>query len=150
MTIRRAFTFLLIATSLTITAVNCQPQSNSVLGNINCGENQATCLQQSTGTSGAVRCTCTADCLSNSCITPSVASTRAVQWGMAPLRPCLINVTGTATGGTTVTTNPSTQTAVFTSTTITGLVLGNTSSKQIVDCFNGTVEDDPLIGAICA
>ena len=140
MTMRRVFTFLVIATSLTITAVDCRPQSNSVLGNINCGGNQATCLQQSTGTSGAVRCTCSADCLSSSCITPSVASTRAVQWG----------VTGTATGGTTVTTNPSTQTAVFTSTTITGLVVGNTSSKQIVDCFNGTVEDDPLIGAICA
>src|ERR1041385_198678 len=113
MTIPRAFTFLLVVTSLTITAVDCRPQSNSVLGNINCGGNQATCFQQSTGTSGAVRCTCSADCLSNSCITPSVASTRAVQWGMAPLRPCLINVTGTATGGTTVTSNPSTQTAVL-------------------------------------
>jgi hypothetical protein len=143
----RSFSLLLICFALTFTSFECRAQS--VLGNIDCGGFQSTCLQQSSGTSGAVRCTCTASCLSTSCITTSVASTRAVQWGMAPLRPCLIPVTGTARGGTTVTSNPSTQTAVFTSTTITGLVMGNTSSKQIVDCFLGTVEDDPLIGALC-
>lgn len=124
--------------------------AQSVLGNINCGGNQATCFQQSTGTSGAVRCTCSADCLSNQCITSSVAATRAVQWGQPPLLPCIFSVTGTATGGTTATNNPSTQTAVFAQTTVTGLVMGNTTSKQVVDCFAGTIQDDPLIGALCA
>lgn len=148
--IGRSLSYLLISIALFFSAADCHPQSNSVLGNIDCGGSQATCFQQTTGTSGAVRCTCSANCLSQSCITPSVSSTRAVQWGMPPLRPCIINATGTAQGGTTVTNNPSTQTAVFTSTTITGLVIGVTSSKQVVDCFLGTVEDDPLIGALCA
>lgn len=150
MTTRRTLSCLLIGIASFFSAVACHPQSNSVLGNIDCGGSQATCLQQTTGPSGAVRCTCTANCLSNSCITSSVSSTRALQWGMPPLSPCIFSATGTARGGTTVTNNPSTQTAVFTSTTITGLVMGNTSSKQVVDCFLGTVEDDPLIGALCA
>lgn len=131
-----------------LSAVNSRAQS--VLGNINCGNGIATCLQQSTGTTGAVRCSCSATCLSSACITSSVASTRAVQWGVAPTMPCIFAITGTARGGTTATSNPSTQTAVFTSVTVTGAVIGTTSSKQVVDCFNGTIQDDPLIAAICA
>jgi hypothetical protein len=150
MRIKHNFVYLTIGILIAFTVMKGHAQSNSVLGNIDCGGGNVTCLQQKTGTTGAVRCTCTATCLSDLCITPSVGSTRAFQWGMPPLRPCIFSVTGTATGGPTVTSNPSTQTAVFTNTTVTGLVLGNTSSKQIVDCFQGTLEDDPLIGAICA
>ena len=150
MRIKHHVASLIICVLIAFTVMKSHAQSSSVLGNIDCGGGNVTCLQQKTGTSGAVRCTCTATCLSSLCIIPSVASTRAVQWGIAPLRPCIASVTGTATGGPTVTNNPSTQTAVFTSTIITGLVIGNTSSKQVVDCFRGTIEDDPLIGAICA
>ena len=148
MTVQRFIRIAIYLTLLGWAGNHCQAQ-NSVLGNINCGGNQATCFQQSSGSSGAVRCTCSADCLSNSCTTSSVASTRAVQWGLPPLQPCLFSVTGTATGGTTATSSPSTQTSVFTSTTITGVVIGTSSSKQVVDCFAGTIQDDPLIGGIC-
>lgn len=41
-----------------------QCSANSVLSNIDCGGGQATCTQSSTAQSGAVRCTCTAQCLS--------------------------------------------------------------------------------------
>ena len=146
----RLFNVPLFVVGLLFFGLGSPAQVNSVLGNIDCGGHQATCFQQSTGHSGAVRCTCSASCLASSCITSSVASSRAVQWGMPPVLPCVSTPTGTATGGTTATNNASTQTAVFTSTTIVGLVVGTTSSKQVVDCFAGTIQDDPLIGAICA
>jgi hypothetical protein len=140
---------MLLGCFLSSISAICSAQT-SVLGNIDCGGGQATCFQQKSGVSGAVRCTCSATCLSSACVTKTVASTRAFQWGMPPVQPCIFSVTGTATGGTTATSNPSTQTAVFTTNSITGLVIGTTSSKQVVDCFAGTIQDDPLIGAICA
>jgi hypothetical protein len=147
---RLGLILVLFGTCLGFGLLGAQGQSNSVLGNIDCGGHQTTCFQQRTGTSGAVRCTCTADCLGNSCIAVSIASTRALQWGMPPAQPCLFSVTGTATGGTTVTTNPSTQTAVFTTNSITGVVIGASFTKQVVDCFAGTIQDDPLIRSLCA
>src|SRR5690349_23440511 len=90
---RVAVGFIFLAVFFTSAAPTSQAQVNSVLGSIDCGGGQATCFQQSTGTSGAVRCTCSAKCLGSSCITSSVASTRAVQWGQTPLHPCIFSVT---------------------------------------------------------
>jgi hypothetical protein len=80
------------------------------------------------------------------CMTPSVGSTRAFAWTGCLIAP----VTGTAQGGTVAPSGGAYQTAVWTSNTATGgLIIGNTSSKQVVDCFRGTIQDDALIKAVC-
>jgi hypothetical protein len=117
--------------------------AQSVLGNINCGGNQATCFQQSSGEAGAVRCTCTADCQGRGCITPSVGATRAVQWSG-----CLFSLQGTARGGTTVGLG-ALESAVFASTEVSGFAIGIRSSRQVVDCFYGTIVDETPIAAFC-
>lgn len=123
-------------------------QRNSVLGNINCGSGRATCTELHSGNTGAVRCTCTADCLAPACTIPDVAATRAVEWGVDG--PCIFSLTGTATGGTTTTSNAYTQTAVFAKTIVTGAYIGlPRSSQQTADCFNGLVLDEPVIRGLC-
>ena len=127
-------------------------QSTSVLGSINCGGNQSTCFSQIQATSGAVRCTCMANCLSPRCITGSVGSTRGMQWGsyVTGGKNCYFTLTGAAKGGTTTTSNPSTTTAVYTQVTVSGIYISPLrSSKQVVDCFNGTVTNETLIFGLC-
>ncbi len=147
---------LKIAIIITFSALLCSDlnaQSNSVLGSINCGGNQATCNQSSLNKySGAVRCTCSAACLAPSCTYPDVASTRGVSWGnyVAGGAACLFELSGTATGGTQSTANPSTATAVYTQVTLSGLYLAVArTSKQVVDCFEDTIQNDNLILGFC-
>ena len=126
-------------------------QTRTVLGSLNCGGYQATCFQQTTGFSGAVRCTCTAVCLGQSCPNPEVAATRSVQWGSYVNRFCVSQLTGTARGGPTLTASTTTQTAVFAKVTVTGfyLPIGGTSSTQIADCYEGLIANDPPIAGLC-
>ncbi len=140
----------------TLLVVTMRSQTNSVLGSINCGiGGQATCYQASfSKLSGGVRCSCLANCLGPSCITPSIGSTRGVVWGLyvPGAKPCLAPLTGIATGGTTTYSNPSTTTALFTQVTLTGIYLPlnlSYTSRQVVDCFAGTVRDDDLIEGLC-
>lgn len=144
---KNAIETIAVVVVLLLVSTDSRAQSNSVLGAINCGGGQATCFQQSTAQQGLVRCTCTANCLANQCITPSVAATRAVQWGANT--PCAAPLTGKATGGTTTTNNPSTTTAVFAKTELSGAYIGTRTSKQTADCFLGLVVDEPVIVGIC-
>jgi hypothetical protein len=143
------FRLCLVLAGLTTVHIYAQDQcATSVLGGINCGGAQATCFQQVTATSGAVRCTCTANCLSPQSSTMTVAATRSLEWGFNN-GPCHSQLTGTATGGTTPTTT-STSTAVFARVTVSGIQLSTSnSSRQVVDCFNGTVQNEPTIFGLC-
>ena len=141
---------------LGITGLNSQAQTQcktSVLGNINCGGGQATCFQSKIGTGGAVRCTCSATCLSPSSITPSVSATRAVQWGnyIPGGQACATNLYGKAQGGTESNTNSTTATAVFAFTSLQGQFINGpyASSTQSMDCFQGLVADDDVIVGLC-
>jgi hypothetical protein len=126
---------------------------NSVLGNINCGGGQATCFQAKIGTGGAVRCTCTATCLSPSSILPSVSATRAVSWGdyIPGGKACATALYGKAQGGTESNTNSTTATAVFAFTSLEGQFINGpyASSIQSMDCFLGLVDNTPPIVGLC-
>ena len=118
----------------------------SVLTNINCGGNQASCLQQTVGTFGAVRCTCTADCLGPGCQTSEVAATRQASWGPS----CTFSLTGTATGGTQTVSIPTVYSAVFAQVQVSGPFIGSPElSRQVSDCFKLTFRTDPPIKGIC-
>lgn len=138
--------------AINVYAQQCANPKNSALGSINCGGNQATCHQgPKTALGGAVRCTCSATCLSPQAITASVAATRGVQWGSYIGPPCNSPLLGYAEGGTTTNNNPSTATAVYAFVQLEGNYVGGpySLSQQTVDCFDGTVDDDPPINGLC-
>ena len=123
----------------------------SVLGYINCGRNTATCFQQSSNSSGALRCTCSALCLTSSCVTADVIASRSVQWGtyVSPNNPCLLPGTVTAQGGT-MPGKSSTISSVYAKTTVTGLWIVNSSQSTMqMDCFDGLLKNDPVLVGIC-
>lgn len=147
-----------VLSSVVVVLVSLSSQANaqqckSVLSNIDCGGGQATCTQLSSGVSGAVRCTCTAQCLSPSSITTGVAATRQLQWGtyVPGSGACSVTVTGNAYGRTEAPPNSGTVSAVNAQVTVSGqgIVVNSTSSVQTVDCFQGTVENDANISGAC-
>lgn len=122
----------------------------STLGQIDCGGGQATCNNSDSGVVGAVRCTCTATCLSAQSVSLSVSATRGVVWGVGSA--CLFSLSGNATGGTTNGPGSVWTTSVFATVTLTGIYLSNPfnrSSTQQSDCFQGSVQNDPVIAAVC-
>ena len=128
-----------------------QCATRSVLQNIDCGGGQATCFAQKTAQSGAVRCTCTASCASPSSIDQTVGATKALQWGVyVDGVACQGFVTGQASGGTQAGNTPSINSAVFAQVTVSAAYVANrSSSKQVVDCFGGTIQNDDDIQGVC-
>jgi hypothetical protein len=130
--------------------LNASAQMCSVLPNINCGSGTPSCFQQKETVSGAVRCICTATCLSPYSITNTVAATSAVQWGQKPGKVCASPLTGAATGGGAVGNHASIVSGVFAETTLQGALIANTmESLQHVDCFASTMANDPPIIGVC-
>lgn len=123
----------------------------SVLGSINCGGGRATCNYVSTQSSGSLRCTCTATCLSCNSSVPDVAATRSIEWGV-PVNgfACTLPISVSIVGGTD-TWRSSTYSSVYVQNTVTGVYVpdGNQTSIQQDDCFDGLVVDDPPIGGLC-
>jgi hypothetical protein len=147
--LRTCILWIVVLTWIATTAYgqDCLKPRNSVLANIDCGRGRATCRVQKTAISGTARCTCSATCLSPRSITSSIAATRGVQWGAN--QPCSAPLIGYAEGGTTTTNNPSTATAVYAYAELQGEYVGNPSSRQTVDCFQGVVDDEELITGVC-
>jgi hypothetical protein len=134
MTLRSLIVLGLMAAGVTVPLLG--QQCKSVLANIDCGGNQATCFQEKIGLTGAVRCSCTASCLPAH--TPILGATRQVQWGQT--YPCRNALTGIAQGGTTVYGNTSIQSSIFAVTYLMGSYAGAPrKSKQQTDCFDGLV-----------
>jgi hypothetical protein len=144
----------LVAVGLMNTLVDAQyvcSSPKSVLANIDCG-GQASCMHLTDGPSGAVRCTCIASCSSPMSTAATVGATRAVVWGayVAGGYPCNVSVFGIATGGTQAGMNPAINSAVFANTSVSGGALTlQPSSSQVVDCFYGTITDEPVINGVC-
>jgi hypothetical protein len=105
-----------------------------------------TCAQTSIGHSGAVRCTCSAACLSPCAKYSQVYATSAFQWGtyVPPNKECLTEINGRATGG-------STGGGVYAQTEIiSGWYIANLSvSRMEWDCKLGLVSNQPPITGYC-
>jgi len=123
----------------------------SVLGSINCGGGRSTCTYVSTQSSGSLRCTCTATCLSCNSSVPDVAATRSIEWGV-PVNgfACTLPISVSIVGGTD-TWRSSAVSSVYVQNTVTGVYVpdGDQTSIQQDDCFDGLVVDDPPIGGLC-
>lgn len=145
--------FVIALAAAEVATAQGQCSAYSVLGNIDCGGGQATCTQSSTAQSGAVRCTCTAQCLSAQSITKTVGATRQVAWGTykSGSGACAFPVTGEAYGRSEQPPNSGTYSAVNAEVTVSGqgIAVNRTSSVQTVDCFQGTIENDANISGVC-
>jgi hypothetical protein len=123
----------------------------SVLGDVNCGGGKATCTYVSTKPSGALSCTCAANCLACSSSVPSVAASRSIEWGTYVNGfACTLPISVSVVGGSDSWGSP-TYSSVYVENTVTGVYVpdGSLTSNQQDDCFDGLVIDDPPIGGLC-
>lgn len=137
---KSSITILLWCATVLLTSLK---SSGQALGNIDCGGGNHTCFRQVISEQGAARCTCTADCLSPCSITPDVGSSTGAEWSG-----CTVPITVRMEGSTTAP-NTYAETGVTTHGLITGSVRGVTESRETVDCFLGTIDDDPPLSFLC-
>ncbi len=144
---KRVLWMSLILAALSASWAHAQSKPYSYLGNINCGGGQATCYKSLGGRSGQVGCTCRATCLPDRCPQKTVYASKIEVWGASVpgSLACTIPLSVTATGGTMVPPNPTyfAVSAVWAQINVVELGINVGTSREIDDCYQGIVEDDP-------